>query len=256
MVHSRCSTLVSYPGSSGCGRKGQEVECRLLSRTLCFLSCSCPKQVCSEMSLPSLKHVFLFARTFHSLCLLLLKGHGNGELLLAAVKGCTFPWMLYTRFLAHSPVSKGMDYFFTYLATLLISPIPNPNPPPEFSLFPRREWWKICFSYFWGQGSPIYIWEHKIVKHFRIVETTSHLLLQYDLCVWGWYWPLPSSCHMDDTGREWVWQHKEVETVEQGFYLSPTLQAQVSCWKEIDPWLIWSSCDKNFQLLVDSSFTA
>ena len=184
MVHSRCSTLVSYPGSSGCGHKGQEVECRLLSGTLCFLSCSCPKQVCSEMSLPSLKHVFLFARTFHSLCLLLLKGHGNGELLLAAVKGCTFPWMLYTRFLAHSPVSKGMDNFFTCPATLLISPIPNPNPPPEFSLFPRREWWKICFSYFWGQGSSIYIWEHKIVKHFRIVETTSHLLLQYDLCVW------------------------------------------------------------------------
>ena len=166
MVHSRCWTLVSYPGSSGCGPKLQKVECRLLSRTLCFVSCSCPKQVCSEMSLPSLKHVFLFARTFHSLCLLPLKGHGDGELLLAAVKGCTFPWMLYTRFLAHSPVNKRMDYFFTCLATLLISPISNPNPPPEFSFFPRREWWKICFPCFWGQGSPIYMWEHKIVKHF------------------------------------------------------------------------------------------
>lgn len=78
VVHSRCSTLMSYPGSSGCGPKGHEVECRLLSRTLCFLvvvCCSSPKQVCSDMSLPSMKHLFLFARTFHSLCLLLLKGH-------------------------------------------------------------------------------------------------------------------------------------------------------------------------------------
>lgn len=62
------------------------------------------------------------------------------------------------------------------------------NPPPEFSLFPRREWWKTCFSYFWGQSLPIYIWGHKIVKHFP--HCSNHLpssSAQYDLCVWGWY---------------------------------------------------------------------
>lgn len=91
MVHSRCSTLMSYPGSSGCDPKQHEVECRLLSRTLCFLSCSCPKQVCSEMSLPSLKHVFLFARTFHSLCLILLRGHQKWRTFISCSEGMHFP---------------------------------------------------------------------------------------------------------------------------------------------------------------------
>lgn len=44
---------------------------------------------------------------------------------------------------------------------------------------------------------------------------------------------LPVTC-MTQAGNDC---DKEVEAVEQGFYLSPTLQAQGSC-KEIDPWLI------------------
>ena len=40
LVHSRCSTWMSYPGSSGCGPKGHEGDCRPLSRILCVLICA------------------------------------------------------------------------------------------------------------------------------------------------------------------------------------------------------------------------
>lgn len=91
LVYSRCSTWMSYSGSVGCGPKGHEVDCRPPSRILYVLSCVCPKQVCSGMSPPSMRHLFLFAGTFHSLCLLLLKGHLNCRAFISCSERMYFP---------------------------------------------------------------------------------------------------------------------------------------------------------------------
>lgn len=91
LVYSRCSTWTNYSGSVGCGPKGHEVDCRPPSRILHVLSCVCPKQVCSGMSLPSMRHLFLFAGTFHSLCLLLLKGHPNCRAFISCSERMYFP---------------------------------------------------------------------------------------------------------------------------------------------------------------------
>lgn len=79
----------------------------------------------SRMSLPSMRHLFLFVGTFHSLCLLLLKGHLKCRAFISCSERMHFPWMLSAKCLSHSLISKGMDYFFTCLVCESIS-LPSP----------------------------------------------------------------------------------------------------------------------------------
>lgn len=91
LVCSRYPTQVHYPGSAGCDPKGHGVDCRPLSRTLCVFSCGCPKQLCPGIPLPSMRHLFLFAGTFHPPCLLLLKGYLKCRAFISCGERMSFP---------------------------------------------------------------------------------------------------------------------------------------------------------------------
>lgn len=91
LVHRRCLMWVTFPRSAGCGPKGHEVDWGPLLRILYVLSCVCPKLVCSGMSLSSMRHLFPFAGTFHSLCLLQLKGHLNCRAFISCSEWMYFP---------------------------------------------------------------------------------------------------------------------------------------------------------------------
>lgn len=81
---------MSYPGAARCSPKGHEIECKPLSRILCVLNCGCPKKIRSGMSLPSMRHLFLFAGTFHSL-FVTAKGHLNCRSFISCSEKMYFP---------------------------------------------------------------------------------------------------------------------------------------------------------------------
>lgn len=102
------------PGSLVCGPNVDGIGCRSPWTLLHVLSCY-TRQVCSGMSLPFRRHLFLFAGTLHSLCLLLIKGHPRCRAFISCSERMYFSWKLSAKCLSHSFINERMDSLFTCL---------------------------------------------------------------------------------------------------------------------------------------------